>query len=545
MPDRFQHLNELKCTPRFPTIEILKVLIQPLYPILYLMSYSNSNETEVFVYTGEGGADVPQDVARVRVDSSVTSIPASAFDRRKKLTEVELSEGLVEIGDQSFGDCYHSITTINIPNSLRRINVGAFLRSLRCPIRLHDGIERIGASAFAYCIFTNFLVPPLVTVIPAEMLYGCRSTFSLELPETMTEIGSSAFFFCYSLRNVAIPPNAVFGDAIFTEEDYDVMTDLRRLFGSNARIIWELQHRFDGLPIHKLVYYQSYYQGVLQILLAALNMRSGQRRTLRRKLDPTGNQQDCLGMTPLHILTCSSVHDLEIYRVIIENYPTNLITKDRWGALPLLYAFWGAAPAEIIEFLLERYQSLYPTYEFNWTMMVETMGRTDTPKENIEILLNVRQLHFPEQPINWEHLLNGFAQFSNFNQSRLFPERMRFLFMCGMSERVEALPFKVWCDHITNMIQTADYKWSRDNSNILHRIRDKLAHFEDEFPKLKETTTILELALWKMKINEKSYQDMATQSQKRSKTNKSSIRQQCRVTCGADVVIQHVLPFLL
>jgi demethoxyubiquinone hydroxylase (CLK1/Coq7/Cat5 family) len=95
------------------------------------------------------------------------------------------------------------------------------------------------------------------------------------------------------------------------------------------------------------------------------------------------------------------------------------------------------------------------------------------------------------------------------------------------------------------MIQTADYKWSRDNSNILHRIRDKLAHFEDEFPKLKETTTILELALWKMKINEKSYQDMATQSQKRSKTNKSSIRQQCRVTCGADVVIQHVLPFLL
>jgi hypothetical protein len=84
-------------------------------------------------------------------------------------------------------------------------------------------------------------------------------------------------------------------------------------------------------------------------------MSSSQCQTLHVKLDPTSNQQDCLGlgMTTLHILACSSVHDLELYRVIVEKYPANLITNDRWGALPLLYAFWGAAPAEIIEFLLE------------------------------------------------------------------------------------------------------------------------------------------------------------------------------------------------
>jgi hypothetical protein len=157
----------------------------------------------------------------------------------------------------------------------------------------------------------------------------------------------------------------------------------------------------DYQSIHSLVYYQSYNQGVLQILLAAINMRSGQRRTLRSKLDPTGNQQDCLGMTPLHILACSSVHNLELYRVIVDNYPTNLITEDRWGALPLLYAFWGAAPMEIIQFLLDHYQSLYPDHYFNWTMMVETMGRCDTPTENIQNLLHVKRMHFPDQPIDW------------------------------------------------------------------------------------------------------------------------------------------------
>ena len=251
--------------------------------------------------------------------------------RQSLLVHLPTQEVVVEIGRNSFGWCDHSITTINIPTSLRRIRYAAFSHSLRTPIRLHDGIESIGASAFAVCIFTNFRVPPLITVIPDAMLGGCKSTFSLELPENVMEIESGAFAYCYCLRNVAFPPNAVFDDNIFIDEDDNKMTDLQRLFGSNTRIIWELQHRFDQLPIHKLVYYQSYNPGVLQNLISAINMRSDQSRTLRSKLNPTGNQQDCIGMTPLHILACSSVHDLELYRVIVAKYPANLITEDRWG----------------------------------------------------------------------------------------------------------------------------------------------------------------------------------------------------------------------
>jgi hypothetical protein len=74
--------------------------------------------------------------------------------------------------------------------------------------------------------------------------------------------------------------------------------------------------------------------------------------------------------------------------------------------------------------------------------------------------------------------------------------------MCGMSMRVDALAFIVWRNYITSMIQTADYKWNRDNSVILSEIREKLAYFEDELPKLKDATTVLELALWKIRMNE-------------------------------------------
>jgi hypothetical protein len=508
----------------------------------------NSTDTEIFVYTGEVGALVPHNVVRVRVDPSVTSIPEKAFFQRKKLTEVELCEGLVEIGRGSFQCCGLSITKINIPNSLRRINDWAFDCSLRTPICLHDGIETIGENAFARCIFTNFRVPPLITLIPNGVLFSCRSMFSLEIPKSITEIRNFAFYNCYCLRNVAFPPNAVIDDNIFIMAGLNGMEvmDLQQLFGSISEIISALMHRFDSLPIHSIVYYQSYNQGVLQVLLAALNMRSGQCRTLRSKLDPTGNQQDCLGMTPLHILTCSSVHDLEMYRVIIENYPTNLITEDRWGAVPLLYAFWGAAPAEILTFLLESYELLHPGYVFNWTMMVETIGRCDTPKENIENVLWVKQMHFPELSINWDLLLDNFVQPSHYSINQtLFTQRMQFLVMCGMSDRVEAHNFQVWRDCITNMIHTANFQCNMDNTVILRRIQASVAHFVEELAKLKEITTILELAVWKMRMNETIPQEEVSRCQKKMKTDESSNRRQCRITCGADVVIRHILPYLI
>ena len=115
------------------------------------------------------------------------------------------------------------------------------------------------------------------------------------MPEIVSEVGGNAFYNCSCLRNVAFPPNAVFGDDIFIGRHImDTVADLQLLFRSELEIIRELQHRFNELPFHSIVYYQSYNQGVLQNLIAEINMESGQHRTLRSKLDPRGNQQDCL-----------------------------------------------------------------------------------------------------------------------------------------------------------------------------------------------------------------------------------------------------------
>jgi hypothetical protein len=105
------------------------------------------------------------------------------------------------------------------------------------------------------------------------------------------------------------------------------------------------------------------------------------------------------------------------------------------------------------------------------------------------------------------------------------------------------------------MIYTAEFKRGdsvrrgdnqSDNEIIESIIQAKIAQYEDSLSKLKDATTILELALFKLRINENNIRpEDATHCQKKIKSDEASIRQQCRITCGADVVIRHVLPYLI
>lgn len=73
------------------------------------------------------------------------------------------------------------------------------------------------------------------------------------------------------------------------------------------------------------------------------------------------------------------------------------------------------------------------------------------------------------------------------------------------------------------MIHTADFEWDDDNLSILREIWSTFDHFKDKFPKLMEVITILQLALWKMKIYDNSLAENMTGHQKKIKTEESSI----------------------
>jgi hypothetical protein len=466
---------------------------------------------EVFVYTGVGeGAVVPDDVIRVRIDPSVLVILERAFSQRYKMETIELHDGIREIGQQAFSNC-------------KALNL----------VHLSDGVESIKNAAFAWCIFTKFRSPPLVTTIPHGMLNSCRRIFSLEVPETIIRVEYQAFGGCYSLRNVALTSNTVVAHDAFIH-----CWDLSRIFDSLEEIVNALRNRFDGLPFHSTMYYISYYstmtaEEILNTIIIDEN-----------ELDPTGFQQDCLGMTPLHILACSTVQCLELYQLMVDKYPNNLIVEDAWGALPLLYAIWGDAPSEIVQFLVNRHQSLYPDHEFDWEEMVITLGRANAPSAVIQNLLEIQQSLSPGYSMRWNQILDMLSDLTDGDEHLASSVTFCFLIRCSTATRVNAIGVKHFRDAMSDV-------WMGDENDFdrhlwLTETLTKLEYYESEYRRLNEMTSLLELSLWKARISSVDHGIMATGvGNKKTKMDVTDLRLQCRTSCGADHVIENVLPYML
>ena len=86
------------------------------------MAEDNDNDTDVFVYMGEGGR--PSNTIRVKVHPSVSEL-TTTFNDHRRLEEVELCDGLVHIGRHAFEGC-HGLRRVNIPSTVSVINNYAF-----------------------------------------------------------------------------------------------------------------------------------------------------------------------------------------------------------------------------------------------------------------------------------------------------------------------------------------------------------------------------------------------------------------------------------
>lgn len=146
-----------------------------------------------------------------------------AFRDCEQLKEVELCDGLEQIGMGAFADC-HRLAKVEI-----------------C-----DGPTKIERKVFYNCeSLQSIKLPSTVKMICERAFYGCNQLTSVDLCRGIEKIDNKAFNFL-SLRNLAIA-RVCFGKYY----------DLLRIFGSQQIIHDVLKSRFDGLPIHRLCYYQS------------------------------------------------------------------------------------------------------------------------------------------------------------------------------------------------------------------------------------------------------------------------------------------------
>lgn len=319
---------------------------------------------------------------------------------------------------------------------------------------------------------------------------------------------------------------------------------------------YALRNRFKGLPIHRVCYYHSYDPEAV----AVGELTNELSRSIAKQ-----RQQDCIGMTPLHILACCTKHRIGMYSLLIEKCPEQLITEDHWGDIPLFYAIWGNAPREIVCLLSDCMKNLYPNYKLDWGKMVDTLVRAMAPSSCLVYLIKTCQHEFRSgsdlESIDWALMVGEMAkerasegrvnEFIN-TYGAFFPRNdtdlesmacqlvrhekfgfQTFWLKIGIAERLASLEKQEWRNELETMIQSCP----TGSSGRCHRKRIEVmeaVHWKLKVYEVYGMAWLLELAAWKARM-----ESCATG------TNHGESRPECRFTCGAPIIVHKVVAFLL
>lgn len=141
------------------------------------------------------------EINKVIVSSGITSIPKEAF-YASGVTEVQLPEGLLSIGDSAFMNC-KQLSSINIPASVTNISSGAFrgcdsLRSITIP----EGLTEISDNAFLGAGLTEVTIPESVLVIGINAFGSSQNLERVTMLGNNVTIKYNAFRDCPMLTSV-------------------------------------------------------------------------------------------------------------------------------------------------------------------------------------------------------------------------------------------------------------------------------------------------------------------------------------------------------
>lgn len=472
----------------------------------------------VYNYSGdESAGPVPRTVMHVKIDNSLRRIPDQAFADCRDLVTVELPPCVEAIGQDAFSECT-SLQYIFIPPTVQHIGKCCFFRCKSLvSVTLPHGLRVIEKVAFCGCYALETIhIPTTVKEIRDEAFLNCDSLVTINLPEGLRVIAEGAFNWCNSLLQVRIPSTVVeigrccfarcgrlisielpeFIETIGEQAFVECKELLHIAIPSSTSHIGEnvleacdlLTSKFRGLNLLKHAKGRFDDCPVHELCYYQANRVTDFPRHIDELMGASsGQQRDAFGMSPFHILALSQIPSLRMWQLLQEasssfNKVDLLLETDAFGYTPLEYLCSNEDPSSIT--------------------LVTSMLQTT------------------------------------------------------IAQRIRKLGLLRWRDNAWDLLDAFLVKWQFQDPEF--RMDDFRIHFGEvlENYEQKERLSLLELAIWRVALERAKYGILVLLegggARKKAKLDHSkkmnildaSDRENCRIHCGADIVVSNVLPFL-
>jgi len=155
-----------------------------------------------YVYNGEA-IIIPRNVTRVRIDESLTVIPAAAFYENRTIEELDCHDRVKTVGAWAFYRCT-SLRRVIMPG-VEEVEQYAFcgcdaLADVEC-----DKLEIIGWNTFRCCKSLTCINLPSTMIVVGSAFWNCTALTSVKFGKELESIGNGAFCRCKSLERITIP----------------------------------------------------------------------------------------------------------------------------------------------------------------------------------------------------------------------------------------------------------------------------------------------------------------------------------------------------
>lgn len=145
-------------------------------------------------------------LTKISIPDSVTRIQTGAFSGCSELEEISLSVNLKTISVSVFSGC-SKLESLQIPESVTQIEEMAFMNcESLSSIVLPDNLISVKRQVFQGCTSLKSIeLPSELTTIEEKAFSGCSALENISIPSSVTEIGGEAFWECASLLSMTIP----------------------------------------------------------------------------------------------------------------------------------------------------------------------------------------------------------------------------------------------------------------------------------------------------------------------------------------------------